>query len=131
MAPGIFQRDPGRLGKGAWAFAERNKIIVVSPDDRTVQSPDHFDALRRIGPVADQIPQTKRMGHALLLHIRENGLQGLEIPVNIAKDSVFHERPFREAASSSLSNFMISRSTPSGLRAGSGDGPMDRRNSRK
>ena len=78
---------------------------MISPNNRTVQSPDHFHTLRRIGPIADQVPQTKRMGYALLLHVPENGLQSLEIPVNIAKNPVFHDRPLREASAISFSSF--------------------------
>jgi hypothetical protein len=45
------------------------------------------------------------MGYALLLHVPENGLQSLEIPVNIAKNPVFHDRPLREASAISFSSF--------------------------
>ena len=126
-----IEGNPGHFREGTGAFGKGDQIVVISANDRAPHRPNDLQTLCGIGPIPHQIPQTKRMGHPLLLHVRQHRLQGFQIPMNIPKNSVLHRRVPALSFRSLFSRREISRSTTSGLRAGSGGFPIERRSCRK
>ena len=54
---------------------------------------DHqVEALARVGAVADDVAQAKHFVDALIGDVRQHGLQGFEVAVDVADDRALHRR---------------------------------------
>ena len=65
-------------------------MIAGQADDAAL--PHGLDALARLGPIAHDIAGTEQHVAVFLVQVLEDRLQGIEIAVYVAEDSVFHAR---------------------------------------
>jgi hypothetical protein len=63
---------------------------VIAQQTDAAASDDQIQALARVGAVSDNVAQTVDFINALIGDMREHGLQGFEVAVNIADDRALH-----------------------------------------
>ena len=94
VAGGAFQLvagpEDGPLGAGVEAFGIEQGPLVVIAQQADVALHHQVDALARVRPIADDVPQAVDLGDALLPDIRQHGLERFEIAVDIANQCALH-----------------------------------------
>ena len=74
-------------------------LVVVALNDRATERADDFQALARVGVVADDVANADGVGDSLRLHILQYGLEGFEVTVDVSKNAKSHAyRPTRNAS---------------------------------
>jgi hypothetical protein len=71
-------------------LVDGGEVVIPRGDGGLKLVADLVDALDRIGAVADQVAHGDVLLHALLLHLLDDGVEGLEVGVDISQDPVFH-----------------------------------------
>ena len=90
LAAGPADR-PLRAGVEPVRIKER-ALVVIAQDHDTAPVPHELDALAGIWPVAHHVAQTDHVVHSLPVDIGEDGLEGLEVAVDVADDGPLHVR---------------------------------------
>lgn len=67
-------------------------LVVVAEEGFNFQALDPVHAFGGVGGVADDIAEADFVSNSLSLHVREHGIKGFEVGMNVAKDGDFHER---------------------------------------
>src|SRR5262249_44670725 len=80
--------EHGPLGGGLEALGvEHGPLVVVAQEDHLALH-DQVHALARVGAVADDVPQAVDLSDIVLVDVLEDGLQGLEVAVDVADDGL-------------------------------------------
>ena len=88
----------GPLGAAGKAFRVIEGALVVVAEDRLVEAENAVDAFPRVRTVADNIAQAVNTIDAFAGDVRQDGLKGLQIGVDIADDGAFHRMMCMEQA---------------------------------
>jgi hypothetical protein len=73
---------------------ERGLIVIAEEGDPAVLA-DELHALAGIGTVADDVTEAEHLVDALPIDVAENGLECLEVAVDVTDDGAFHADRFR------------------------------------
>ena len=65
-------------------------FIVIALDAGDVHVADDFEAFLGIGVVADDVAEADVMRGLLLFGVRQDGLERLQVAVNVSDDGEFH-----------------------------------------
>ena len=60
-------------------------MVMVTHDDRTVESADNLQTLVRTGIVADNITRAQVVRHSLFTTVRQHDLERIEVRVNVSE----------------------------------------------
>ena len=97
-----IQLPPGpldRCGCLETEIAERalvgGGLVMVAKDAGTGQCPDNLEALRRIRVVTHHVTQGVKLPAAILTRIRKNGLERLQVGMDVTQDRAAHQLPGR------------------------------------
>ena len=86
---------------GEWVEADevvhdRGLLVVVSLDHGAVELAHDVEAFAGVGVVADDVAEADVVGDLVLFGVGEDGLEGLEIGVDVSEDGESHVRGLRE-----------------------------------
>lgn len=72
------------------------RLVMVAEDGQGGLADHQFEALVRVGAIADDIPKADDIIDTLSRNILKHGLEGFQIAVDVADQSLPHEFPFEK-----------------------------------